>query len=236
LISQILKSTMMTKIFSIAAIIGATQANLQQQIDAVVDGNDVAARAFSGQIANTIDNLNEYACWCYFNEDHGRGKGTPIDAIDETCKTLHDGYECAMRDAEDEGTTCVPWEVSYVSAVGGTGQSVVEECASVNAGNNCAARACTIEGTFVANLLELFVGGASINNDHKHSNGFDVATGCPVKKSGGGPSNKQCCGNYPDRFPFKTVGGDRKCCGNRTYNSLTLKCCDTDSSTVKFNC
>lgn len=236
MISQILKSTMMTKIFSIAAIIGATQANLQQQIDAVVDGNDVAARAFSGQIANTIDNLNEYACWCYFNEDHGRGKGTPIDAIDETCKTLHDGYECAMRDAEDEGTTCVPWEVSYVSAVGGTGQSVVEECASVNAGNNCAARACTIEGTFVANLLELFVGGASINNDHKHSNGFDVATGCPVKKSGGGPSNKQCCGNYPDRFPFKTVGGDRKCCGNRTYNSLTLKCCDTDSSTVKFNC
>jgi len=228
---------MMTKIFSTVALFGAAQANLQTQVDAIVDGNDVAARAFSGQIATTIANLNEYACWCYFNEDHGRGKGTPIDAIDETCKTLHDGYECAMRDAEDEGTTCVPWEVSYQSAVGGNGQTIVEECSTVNSGNNCAARACTIEGTFVANLLEIFVGGgAAINNDHKHSNGFDVATGCPVKKNGGGPSNKQCCGNYPDRFPFKTVGGDRKCCGNRTFNSLTLKCCDADSSTVKFNC
>merc|ERR1711884_417708 len=63
-------------------------------------------KAFGGQIGNTINSMNEYGCWCYFNDDHGRGKGTPVDAIDEMCKTLHDGYECAMRDAEEEGTTC----------------------------------------------------------------------------------------------------------------------------------
>merc|ERR1712048_823591 len=81
-----------------------------------------------------------------------------------------------------------------------------------------------------------FLNGGSINNDNRHSNGFDVAASCATKKNGGGPSNKACCGNYPDRFPFKTIGGDRQCCGTRTYNALTLKCCDADSSTVKFNC
>merc|ERR1711885_54604 len=169
---------------------------------------------------NTINNMNEYGCWCYFGDDHGRGKGTPVDAIDEMCKNLHDGYECAMRDAEEEGTTL----------------STAEECANVNSGNNCVIRACTVEGTFVANLLDVFFSGTSVNNDNKHSNGFDQATVCATKKNGGGPSNKSCCGSYPDRFPFKTVGGDRKCCGTRTFNSLTLKCCDQDSSTVKFNC
>jgi len=190
----------------------------------------------SGSLANSIASLNEYGCWCYFDDDHGRGKGSPIDVVDEQCKVLHDGYECAMRDAEDEGTTCVPWEVHYESGLGGSQLLVNEQCAKDNPGNNCAIRACIIEGTFVAALLDIFVSGGIIEQNHRHRNGFDPAVECIVKKSGGGPVNKQCCGEYPDRFPFKTVGGDRKCCGNRTYNSLTLKCCDHNSSTVKFNC
>lgn len=189
-----------------------------------------------GASQSTIDALNEYGCWCYFDDDHGRGKGNAVDVIDEMCKVLHDGYECAMRDAEDEGTTCVPWEVDYNSAVGGSGQTIQEECSTSNAGSNCAIRACVVEGSFIANLLDAFINGNGVNSDNKHANGFEVETGCPVKKSGGGPSNKSCCGAYPDRFPYKTVGGDRQCCGNRTFNSLTLKCCDADSSTVKFNC
>jgi hypothetical protein len=227
------------KVFALSAIMAAhVSASLDDAMQKMLSSqsSDVQ-RAFSGQMGNTINGLNEYGCWCYFYEDHGRGKGQPVDAIDEMCKILHDGYECAMRDAEDEGTTCVPWEVVYTSALGGSGLSVAEECAQVNSGNNCAIRACTVEGSFVGNLLDAFIGGgATINNDNRHSNGFDVSTGCTVKKNGGGPSNKACCGNYPDRFPFKTIGGDRQCCGSRTYNALTLKCCDSDSSTVKFNC
>merc|ERR1712088_83237 len=193
-------------------------------------------RAFTGSIGKTIASINEYGCWCYFGDDHGRGKGQPQDAIDEMCKVLADGYECAMRDAEDEGTTCVPWEVEYVSAIGGSDVGIAGECAQNNPDSNCAARACTIEGAFIANLLDAFVSGNGIDNAQKHSNGFDQPTICATKKNGGGPTNKACCGSCPDRFPFKTIGGDRKCCGNRTFNSLTLKCCDADSSTVKFNC
>jgi len=223
--------------YSVFAL-SAVNAGLTGKSDCEPEDNSPAClleRNFGGS-QQTIDQLNEYGCWCYFDEDHGRGKGNPVDAIDEMCKVLADGYECAMRDAEDEGTTCIPWEVDYTSAVGGTGLTIAEECAQSNPDSNCSARACVVEGTFIANLLDAFISGNNINNDHKHSNGFDVAVSCPVKKSGGGPSNKQCCGSYPDRFPYKTAGGDRKCCGSRTYNSLTLKCCDADSSTVKFNC
>jgi hypothetical protein len=229
--------------FKYLALAGVVAANLLedncQNIEAGSPQYELicnANRAFSGQIGNTINSMNEYGCWCYFGDDHGRGKGTPVDAIDEMCKVLHEGYECAMRDAEDEGSTCVPWEVAYTSAVGGSGLTIAEECANVNSGNNCAIRACTVEGSFMANLLDVFISGNGINNDNRHSNGFDQATVCATKKNGGGPSNKACCGNYPDRFPFKTVGGDRQCCGSRTYNSLTLKCCDASASQVKFNC
>ena len=161
-----------------------------------------------------------------------------MDAIDELCKILHDGYECAMRDAEDEGTTCIPWEVQYDAGIGGSPLDLEGQCRQDNPGNNCAIRACVIEGTFIANLLDVFVSGGKIEPSHRHNNGFgfNPETECIVKKNGGGPANKECCGQYPERFPFKTVGGDRKCCGNRTYNSLTLKCCNQDTSTVKFNC
>merc|ERR1712226_1725663 len=114
-------------------------------------------KAFTGSIGKTVNSINEYGCWCYFGDDHGRGKGQPQDAIDEMCKVLADGYECAMRDAEDEGTTCVPWEVEYVSAIGGSGVGIGQECAAANEGNNCAARACAIEGSFIANLLDVFM-------------------------------------------------------------------------------
>ena len=200
-------------------------------------------KAFSGQIGKTINGLNEYGCWCYLYEDHGRGKGVPVDVIDEMCKTLADGYECTMRDAEDEGTTCIPWEVTYVAAVGGGAAPIDEECATLNAGNNCAIRACIVEGSFVANLLDVFLSGAAIDETLRHSNGFDVATNCPIKISSKAPGEKACCGNYPDRFPYRTTGGDRKknfynrqCCGTRTFNANNMKCCNADQSQVKFNC
>jgi len=194
-------------------------------------------RAFGANLQATIETINESGCWCYFTDDHGRGKGQPVDGLDEICKVLHDGYECAMRDAEEEGTTCVPWEVDYVSAVGGVTTTLADACITANPVNLCAARACAIEGTFVESILGFFVvGGGTFDDTHKHANGFNPKTDCPVKLGGGGPSPKKCCGEYPIRFPFKTLGGDRGCCGSRTFSTLTLSCCDADASVVKFNC
>lgn len=205
-----------------------------QKMCMTTDSPNCGERGFDQQTTQNLDHLNEYGCWCYFDDDHGRGKSHPIDGIDELCKILHDGYECAMRDAEDEGTTCIPWEVDYNSAVGGDADAeLAEKCFAANPTNSCAARACTIEGTFVEDLLAYFINGGVISNSLKHANGFDTTTDCPVKK-GGSSGEKKCCGNYPERFPFRTLGGDRGCCNNRTFNVLSLKCCDDGS--IKFNC
>ena len=38
----------------------------------------------------------------------------------------------------------------------------------------------------------------------------------------------KCCGTYPQRFEFFTHGGSRACCGENTYNSNKLECCEGD--------
>ena len=39
----------------------------------------------------TVEELNGFGCWCYFENDHGRGKSQPVSAVDGACKILHDG-------------------------------------------------------------------------------------------------------------------------------------------------
>jgi len=223
---------------ALAVYFGQTEASLNDikaTAEAMVAQFNVSDRVFSNQISSTIDNLNEYGCWCYFDDDHGRGKAQPADGIDSVCKVLHDGYDCAMLDAENDGTSCTPWEVAYQAAVGGSTQTIAEECADKNASNKCAEHACIVEGTFVANLLSVLVTtpGGAINDSNRQSSGFDVNANCVTKRGGSG-GEKQCCGLYPNRFPFKTLGGDRACCVDRTFNTNTLNCCSDGS--VKFNC
>lgn len=222
--------------FAIAASAGSAYASIASMTNTASLSTD--GRVFQGELADAINSLNEYGCWCYFDNDHGRGKGIPSDDIDAFCKILHEGYECAMRDADDEGTSCVPWEVEYEAAVGGSEVTELEACTLANSDKgNCAIRACTVEGTFVASLTAFLVlNNGGINDDRRHSEGFDPKESCPTKVGGGGPSEISCCGVYPVRFPFKTLGGDRDCCGQRTFSTLTLTCCAEDTSTVKFNC
>lgn len=38
-------------------------------------------------------------------------------------------------------------------------------------------------------------------------------------------NERQCCGRYPDRFPYKPKSGMTECCGWRTYDTRILNCC-----------
>lgn len=193
-------------------------------------------RTFSGNAANFISRIDSYGCWCYFNEEVGRGKGTPVDEIDGFCKSLGDGYQCASIDAAEDGLPCVPWEVPYVASFSGT----ISETCQMNNADQCAARACTIELAFVEKLfLYLTAGNPMPDTDtYGHKDGgkytdFHPATGCPVR-AGSQSVEKLCCGGYPNRFPFKALGGERACCGGKTYNTQLLSCCV--NSEVKVSC
>jgi len=221
-------------ISALLAFVSADRANMDRQFEALANATGDKDRVFSGAIANSISNLNEVGCWCYFDEDIGRGKGKPFDDLDGLCQALGKGYDCAMRDAEEVGDTCVPYEVDYNPGTATGGNTLFESCQELNGGDNCASRACAVEGAFVENLLAYLLGGGSIPDSSKHANGFDVVANCPTNP--GPPGEKACCGIYPDRKAFKTLDGDRACCGTRTFNTLTSNCCNEATSLVKFNC
>merc|ERR1711881_492185 len=227
-------------IASFAALATADKASIDRQF--LDMGRNSSLRAFTGNLAPAIEKLDEYGCWCYFYDNVGRGKGTPVDEIDGLCKTLHDGYVCAMIDAEEENADeCIAWEVPYNGGQG-AGADRLASCTLNNPGANCAIRACSVEGIFVDNLFAFTLGGNQINYDefgHEEANngeGFDPShdAGCPVKPGVKGASGeKKCCGAYPNRFPYKTLDGARDCCGGRTYNTEILNCC---AGQVKANC
>ena len=51
---------------------------LQTQIG--VDKNTFKNLGLS--VGPAIGNIENYGCWCYFEENHGHGRGNPVDAVD----------------------------------------------------------------------------------------------------------------------------------------------------------
>jgi len=195
-------------------------------------------RSFAGPWASQIISaIDGYGCWCYFQEDHGKGRGTPQNEVDSQCKILQDGYSCVIMDAEAVNETCVPWDVEYQAGTGLGVQvdndndsleyAVRASCEAANANDNCATRACIVESYFVMNLFKIFLGGVNFDPNLKHELGsFDRVQDCPMNGVGV-EAEKECCGVYPIRYPFKvqTSFGNKACCGQRTYRSDLMECC-----------
>ena len=181
--------------------------------------------------SSVVLTLHQYGCWCYFGDDHGKGKGNVVDDLDGLCKTLHQNYECAILDHADGASSSVscdkPWEADYrpVDRLD-SNVDITKECQKLNKKrDSCSIKACIIEGNFIMNLLKFFFEGGSIDKSMKHSKGFDPSNSCPINLVNGSPE-VECCGEYPSRFPFRTRDGERKCCQGRTYNAIALQCCE----------
>merc|ERR1711981_97257 len=198
--------------------------------------NATADRSVTSLMGATLNLIDQYGCWCYFEENHGKGKSQAVNDVDSFCKLLHEGYDCAMMDADEAGETCIPWEVDYNTGTSNL-DTLVETCTEKNLGQAeeaCATRACIVEQYFITNIFQLFLsGGGQHSPDFLHANGlFDVAVECPTKS--GEVSEHSCCGPYPFRHPFKTYSGNRACCGSKTYDSNILTCCPDEK--VRLSC
>merc|ERR1712066_330253 len=203
-----------------AAVAQASMNEIQQSFVSRMQSQGGSLRQFSGQALAAVQQMNDegYGCWCYFYEKHGRGRGPPVDELDGFCKVLHEGYECAMLDAEIAGEDdCEPWTVQYTAAVRGTEEQIRDGCVTANPNNTCAQNACSVEGYFVENLVALALSGNAAGYDSfGHSRaGFDPVEQCPTKKGGAN-------------------GNEKECCGTRTYKTSVLSCCN--DGTVKANC
>jgi len=211
-------------------IIDPTIANFLNMLSSAERSTESSGHAVERALTNAdMGLLSDYGCWCYFEANHGAGRGHPIDELDSFCKTLHDGYECIMFDSDQAGAPCIPWEVSYNSAFGSGFPSGISEdelsinCDASNTAGTCAAWTCKVEGFFAQQFFLYATAGGTINNDNRHANGFDNKANCPI--TAGPKSEKSCCGNYPRRAPYKTYSGSRDCCSGRTFNTDMFMCC-----------
>jgi len=192
-----------------------------------------------------LEDLSGYGCWCFFDEEglavHNMGAGHPVNDVDQMCKSLFDGYTCSTIDSEDKNDVevCEPWNVEYVSGFDGafgffgTEEQLALACEQRNGGSDtCAYQGCVIEGSFVYDIiLEVTINGY-YDLSKKHANGFDHAAECP--HSEGGQGRRECCGAYPNRFPYSTKRGSHSCCGQSVFDVNMFTCCS--DFTVQFVC
>ena len=112
------------------------------------------SRSLDGVIELT-NLLDKYGCWCYFGDGMiGKGRGNPVDFIDEVCKQLADGYACGKIDSGDND--CVPWEADYIE--GYMAEDIVAECHGINQHGSCSAYACVAEGVFMVEIVNAYFG------------------------------------------------------------------------------
>ena len=173
--------------------------------------------------------LDGYGCWCNFGENYFLGRGQPVDLNDQLCKQLHDGYACAVIDSEQEPSqendVCEPWKIEY-KAVSIFSNDPNSDCKAANKDNTCAANACTVETYFQQQVISNLFAEIEIDvNSFGHSKGFDSREGCPINQ-GVKSESRECCGEYPIRFPYKSLDGARACCDGRTYSTVKFECCD----------
>lgn len=193
----------------------------------------VVLRAISQDQLTLIEN---YGCWCHFDQKRSSNKGKPVDQYDELCRYLHEGYACLKIDHED---SCDPLTTIYNSSTGSGGldssfttERLVEECYASNV-SPCQTNLCIIEGYFVQNIFKLMFQQfyyPEVAQFSGKTGAFDKEIQCSILGSSN-DSELSCCGVYPERFPFKSQDGGRACCKNKTFATEFYVCCE--NGTVK---
>jgi len=185
---------------------------------------------------STLRNIENYGCYCFFDEHHTKGSGLPKNDIDQRCFSLHKGYSCAKID----GNCDAPWTASYQVVVGfdelygsATPENVaISQCNSFG-NTGCELNACIIEVNFA---VSMFRDPSFIFQTYDQSfQNLDHSLECP--KQAGDSAEISCCGDYPTRKPFKTEvqGSSRGCCGNTVYDS-DMYCCSGSAVQILGTC
>lgn len=218
------------------------------------DPSAASDRGFVPFVMQYLLDIQYYGCWCFLDETWDQAKGPVQDGLDQECKNLVMNYRCLVMDALDRGETCDPHAQEYTeyNLFAGSEQ-LINECFDENKDDEnpqCRIDLCIADGSFTLNLFSLMVqqGGIAASQPpydpsmtHPSNvnlpGNFKPADDCKYDYKGAGRSDKECCGLYPFRFPFKTFGGDKACCdtaeGGRTYSTLALQCCTGEPDTIE---
>lgn len=181
-------------------------------------------------ILNSLQNIDGYGCWCYLHGNPlGHGRGQTVNEIDTLCRQLQEGYICVQDDLDRIGKECIPSDTVYQSGIGANSfqtnseELLIQACKTKNPMDECKQRVCIVEGAFVTKILDVFFHGAPFDASFKHSMGFDPEESCQVQV--GGVGERECCGDYPNRSPYRSMNGNRDCCNGKTFSTERYSCC-----------
>ena len=210
----------------------------------------------------TISSVANYGCWCRFNQYKpykGTPQDTVdtackqwyqnTECLNMDYSTDTPAYQC--NDAVEYTDVIASLQDPFDDAT-----DYAAACAAANAGDDCAIGACHVDAVFIRQVFT-FLSENTLNMTLSGWYGFNgnVCTGfvpstgttvAPVEPTTGAnlPTtaasgttvtpvpNKECCGAYPDRFPYKTAGGDRQCCVDTTFNVNVLECCPSGPTSI----
>ena len=178
-----------------------------------------------------------YGCWCLpdaTHDLHATGMGKPVDSIDAACKRQYQCYECAGMDHPgrdcDESNTQYNYELTYDSDDPDNNMKKGIVCLDdpTNEKLSCRRSICECDKKLAEDLREHF--SVWTVDHHMEQGTFDRSVCKDSRGTGGngGHTERECCGSYPDRFPY-SAGAGRSCCGQVTYNP-NLHCCDDNNS------
>lgn len=185
-----------------------------------------------GMVTGVLQYLQEYGCWCYFDEKHGQGHGMPQDGYDDACLALHHGTACAMLEIDN----CDPKREETIAKLFIAQDGDVEyDCTSLNGGDPCKEATCYIEAWFTKLIIAQSLQHMTLPDyvGLKVVNGFDNSQ-CS-QMPGPHVPEKFCCGTHEHNTKRMLRRGQfnpKNCCENgltgtfKTYDPSMMVCCD----------
>jgi len=211
-------------------------------------------RAGEGLLSTFADIVDGYGCYC--NMLGGattveKPHGIPADGLDAVCRSYHLAGNCVNIDQTSGGDFCDiqtheynsvtvddPYQYiifesfdPFTTAV--DEDLIVAHCMAANTGDDCAIQACNVDANFVVTVIAYFM-ESEVLGEIPQSDTTCPEQEIPVRTGGNGPI--ACCGGDAARFPYLTNGGQRGCCGGKTYDTAILQCCDEATSLIATTC
>lgn len=200
----------------------------------------------------SMSNIFNYGCWCYFGARRPV-RGNVMDSVDGYCKQWYDNKDCIVID----DATCDP-DIDYSDPFQNQDYpfhpSLDYDALCTSAGNadDCTHWNCLADATFLRDIFN-HMAFNNLNQSLAENNGFDahmvchdlsmVTTSAPGSTTGPASTNAPtttltapggnhaCCGDYPNRYPYRHRDQMTQCCGQNTYNS-NLHCCADPSTSL----
>lgn len=213
-------------------------------------------RAGEGLLSTFAEVVDGYGCYCNMLGGSGgqveKPHGVPADGLDAVCRGWHLANNCANIDAVDPVNICDIQTHEYTSVTAADPYQyinfvsfdpfttevnedlIITNCQAANAGDDCAIQACNVDANFVVTVVAYFMESEVLGEIPQADTTCPEQEIIPPSRGGNGPM--ACCGTDAARFPYLTNGGQRGCCGSKTYDTAILQCCDESSSLIATTC